>query len=125
MLGLKSLFATTALFISLAFLPVKQADAQIGIGIHIGAPPVCAWGYYDYAPYACAPRGFYGPGYFYSGIFLGVGPWRNWGYAHGWGEYRFRGAEGGRYRYGDGWREDPHRGGDRHFRREGDRHGPR
>jgi hypothetical protein len=51
--------------------------------------PVCSYGYYDYAPYACAPYGFYGPGYFYNGIFLGMGPWAGWGYGHGWGGHRF------------------------------------
>lgn len=72
-----------------------KADAQISI--QIGPPPVCPYGYYDYAPYRCAPVGFYGPGYFYNGIFLGVGPWANWGYAHGWGRHRFVGPRGGRY----------------------------
>ena len=50
---------------------------------------VCAYGYYGYAPYACAPYGYYGPGYFYNGIFLGMGPWGGWGYSHGWGSHRF------------------------------------
>ncbi|WP_229739076.1 hypothetical protein [Edaphobacter dinghuensis] len=82
--------------------PVSTAHAQVSIGIGIGGPPpVCPYGYYDYAPYACAPVGFYGPGYFYNGIFLGVGPWYQWGYRHGWGNHRFIGPGGGRY-YGDG-----------------------
>jgi hypothetical protein len=104
MRGLKILLSATALFMALAFVPAATptANAQIGVGINIGAPPVCAWGYYDYAPYACAPRGFYGPGYFYNGIFLGVGPWHNWGYGHGWGGYRFRGPGGGHYGPGFG-----------------------
>src|ERR1700744_3683794 len=80
------------------------ASAQISINIG-GPPPVCAYGYYDYAPYGCAPMGFYGPGYFYNGIFLGVGPWRHWGYNHGWGSHRFVSSGGGRYRPG------PYRGG--------------
>jgi hypothetical protein len=121
----KVLAASTAFFASLLFAPTKQADAQIGIGINIGAPPPCAWGYYDFAPYACAPRGFYGPGYFYNGIFLGVGPWENWGYAHGWDDHRFRGPGGGRYHYGRGWQEDPHRGGYGRDRNYGHDHGDR
>src|SRR5262249_33928271 len=35
---------------------------------------------YDYAPYACAPYGFYGPDYFVNGIFIGAGPWYHWGH---------------------------------------------
>jgi hypothetical protein len=77
-------------------------QAQVSIGIGIGAPvrtgpPACRWGYYDYAPYRCAPYGFYGQGYFYNGMFLGVGPWSNWGYSHGWGQHRFVESRGGRY----------------------------
>src|SRR5208282_2437897 len=74
----------TTLFASLALVPT--VNAQIAISIN---PPVCSYGYYEYAPYACAPYGFYGPGYFYNGIFLGVGPWRHWGYTHGWGNQRY------------------------------------
>jgi hypothetical protein len=75
-----------------AFVPMVRAQVTISIN-----PPVCSYGYYDYAPYGCAPSGFYGPGYFYNGIFLGVGPWASWGYNHGWGEHRFSGGGGGRY----------------------------
>jgi len=93
MRGFKALLCTTALLAPLALLP--PADAQISI--NIGAPPICSYGYYDYAPYACAPIGFYGPGYFYNGIFLGMGPWSGWGYSHGWGSHRFSNSGGGRY----------------------------
>jgi hypothetical protein len=50
-----------------------KADAQIGFGI--GAEPGCPYGYYDYAPYACAPYGYYGPEWFVGGAFIGAGPW--------------------------------------------------
>ena len=93
MRGFKALLCTTALLAPLALLP--PADAQISI--NIGAPPVCSYGYYDYAPYACAPMGYYGTGYFYNGIFLGMGPWSGWGYSHGWGHHRFSNSGGGRY----------------------------
>ena len=73
---------------------VPAASAQVVISVN---PPVCVYGYYEYEPYGCAPMGFYGPGYFYNGIFLGVGPWSNWGYNHGWGGHRFSGGGGGRY----------------------------
>src|SRR5208282_150412 len=92
------LTSTAALLASLALVPTT-ASAQIAISI---TPPMCSYGYYDYAPYGCAPMGFYGPGYFFNGIFLGVGPWANWGYGHGWGGHRFSGAGGGSYRGGGG-----------------------
>jgi hypothetical protein len=49
------------------------APAQIGISI--GGPPVCPYGYFDYAPYDCAPYGYYGPDWFTGGLFIGAGPW--------------------------------------------------
>jgi hypothetical protein len=70
MRGLKTLRGTTALLAGLALAPTANAQIVFAIGIQ----PVCSYGYYDYAPYACAPRGFYGPGYFYNGIFRGMGP---------------------------------------------------
>jgi hypothetical protein len=69
--------------------PAPAAHAQISFGIDIGGgypdvgPPVCQYGYYGYAPYACAPYGYYGPQWFNGGVFLGAGPW----YGHGWGGY--------------------------------------
>jgi hypothetical protein len=51
--------------------PVVLAPAPV----LVGAPPACAYGYYDYYPYACAPYGFYGPNYFVGGVFIGAGPW--------------------------------------------------
>ena len=84
------LAGATTLLVALA----PTANAEVSISIN---PPVCSYGYYEYAPYGCAPMGFYGPGYFYNGIFLGVGPWASWGYGHGWGEHRFNGGGGGRY----------------------------
>ena len=63
-----------------------NAGAQrvvVGVGVgpgYVGAAPVCAYGYYPYAPYACAPYGYYGPSYFSGGIFIGAGPWFHGGY---------------------------------------------
>jgi hypothetical protein len=93
MRGLKALFCTSALLAPLALLPTANAQ----ISINIGTPPVCSYGYYGYSPYACAPVGYYGPGYFYNGVFLGMGPWAGWGYNHGWGSHRFSNGGGGRY----------------------------
>jgi len=52
-----------------------MASAHIGIGVNIGPAPVCPYGYFDYAPYDCAPYGYYGPDWFVDGIFIGSGPW--------------------------------------------------
>jgi len=50
-----------------------QAAAQISI--NIGVAPVCPYGYFNYAPYQCAPFGYYGPQWFTGGVFIGAGPW--------------------------------------------------
>ena len=104
----RGVFALVCAAVLIPFLAsAPKANAQVSFSVQIGPPPVCPYGYYDYPPYPCAPPGFYGPGYFYNGIFLGVGPWANWGYAHGWGHYRFVGPRGGRY-YPGYWRHHPH-----------------
>ena len=51
------------------------APAQVSIGVGIGGAPNCAYGYFDYAPYNCAPYGYYGPDWFNGGLFIGAGPW--------------------------------------------------
>jgi hypothetical protein len=83
--------AATALFA----LPAHKADAQVSIGIGVGGPPVCAYGYYGYAPYRCAPYGYYGPEWFNGGAFIGAGRWYH-------GDRRFYGNVNRRYdpRYG-------------------------
>ena len=63
----------------LAITPFAHAQSvAIGVGIgpgYVGPAPVCAYGYYAYPPYACAPYGYYGPSWFAGGIFIGAGPW--------------------------------------------------
>jgi len=49
--------------------------AQVAFNVNLGAPPVCPYGYFDYAPYNCAPFGYYGPDWFDGGVFIGTGPW--------------------------------------------------
>jgi hypothetical protein len=49
--------------------------SQAQVSVNIGVAPVCPYGYYDYAPYACAPYGYYGPTWFVNGVFIGAGPW--------------------------------------------------
>jgi len=51
------------------------AVAPAQVSINIGVPPVCPYGYFDYAPYDCSPYGYYGPDWFAGGIFIGAGPW--------------------------------------------------
>jgi hypothetical protein len=56
-------------------LTVATPRTQAQISVSIGPEPACPYGYYDYAPYSCAPAGYYGPTYFVGGRFIGVGPW--------------------------------------------------
>ena len=71
------------------------ASAQVAVGVNIGVPPVCPYGYFDYAPYDCAPYGYYGPDWFVGGLFIGAGPWFH-------GHHGFFGHVDNRY--------DPHHG---------------
>jgi hypothetical protein len=45
------------------------------VAVSIGVEPGCPYGYFDYAPYDCAPYGYYGPDWFVGGLFIGAGPW--------------------------------------------------
>lgn len=56
-------------------LTLAACATQAQVGVEIGPPPLCPYGYYDYAPYPCAPYGYYGPDWFVNGLFIGVGPW--------------------------------------------------
>jgi hypothetical protein len=49
-------------------------SSQAQINVSIGAPD-CPYGYYDAAPYSCAPYGYYGPEWFNGGVFIGAGQW--------------------------------------------------
>jgi len=111
MRGIKFLLGSAALLAVLSMAPAARAQVAVQIGVpapvvDVDVPPVCPYGYYEAPPYACAPVGFYGPGFFFNGIFLGVGPWAGWGYGHGWGEHRFVDAGGGRYHGRGGWDAD-------------------
>ena len=71
--------------LAVLMVPLAHSQAQVSVGIGVGpgyvaGPPVCAYGYYDYYPYTCAPYGFYGPSYFVDGVFIGAGPWYHWGH---------------------------------------------
>lgn len=60
---------------ALAAGSAAPSQAQVSLGVQIGPPPVCPYGYYDFPPYNCAPYGYYGPEWFVNGVFIGAGPW--------------------------------------------------
>jgi hypothetical protein len=47
----------------------RKPEAQVAVEVR--PPPGCPYGYYDVAPYACAPAGYYGPEWFVDGVFIG------------------------------------------------------
>ncbi len=73
----------------------SSSVAPAQISVNIGVAPVCPYGYFDYAPYDCAPYGYYGPDWFVGGVFIGAGPWFH-------GPHGFYGHVDNRY--------DPHHG---------------
>ena len=84
-----------ALALGGTYLLSSPSPAQAQVSVQIGVAPDCPYGYYDYAPYSCAPYGYYGPEWFTGGVFIGAGPWY-----HGRGD--FHGHVNNRY--------DPHHG---------------
>jgi hypothetical protein len=56
-------------------LSASASKPAVQVAVDIGVAPDCPYGYYDYAPYSCAPYGYYGPEWFTGGIFVGAGPW--------------------------------------------------
>lgn len=75
MRGMKYSFLTAIAAAAFLFVPAPKSHAQISVGVNLGPAPDCPYGYYDYAPYNCAPYGYYGPEWFHGGVFLGAGPW--------------------------------------------------
>ncbi len=61
--------------VAVACFTVASPTVHAQIAVDIGVAPDCPYGYYDYAPYDCAPYGYYGPEWFAGGIFIGAGPW--------------------------------------------------
>jgi hypothetical protein len=80
------LLAVVAGICFMAATPKTQAQ----VSVEIGAAPECPYGYYDVAPYNCAPYGYYGPEWFTGGVFIGSGPWFH-------GDEHFRGHVNNRY----------------------------
>jgi hypothetical protein len=65
-----------AAFVGVCFTATAPTlQAQVSVGVSVGAAPDCPYGYYDTAPYGCAPYGYYGPEWFTGGVFIGAGPW--------------------------------------------------
>jgi len=54
-------------------LTVSAPKAEAQVGVSIGVAPECPYGYYDVAPYNCAPTGYYGPEWFNGDGFIGAG----------------------------------------------------
>jgi len=77
------------------FASSPKTPAQIAVGI--GIAPDCPYGYFDYAPYDCAPYGYYGPDWFDGGLFIGAGPWFH-------GRHGFYGHVDNRYDPRNGYR---------------------
>ncbi len=73
--GLKSVVLAAVAALCFTMVSAPRAKAQVSVGVDVGVAPDCPYGYYDYAPYACAPYGYYGPEWFNGGIFIGAGPW--------------------------------------------------
>lgn len=69
--------------------------ARAQVSVEVGVAPACPYGYFSYAPYDCAPYGYYGPDWFEGGVFIGAGPWFH-------GRDHFNGHVDNRY--------DPHHG---------------
>jgi hypothetical protein len=83
---------------------VTAPKAQDQVVIGVGAAPICPYGYYDFAPYSCAPYGYYGPEWYADGVFIGAGPWFR-------GHAEFRGHVDNRYDVQHGYRGPmPNRG---------------
>lgn len=59
----------------LSFLATSSTPAEAQVSVNIGVAPNCPYGYYETAPYGCAPYGYYGPEWFSGGAFIGAGPW--------------------------------------------------
>jgi len=101
---MKNMMLIGLLGLGLMAAPAAQAQpvrfgVTVGVGpAWVGPAPVCAYGYYNYYPYACAPYGYYGPQWFSGGVFIGAGPWYHRGYYGRSGFYGRPGYYNG-YRY--------------------------
>ena len=72
MQGIK--FLTLTAVAGLCFA-ANAPKVQAQVSVEIGVAPQCPYGYYEAAPYGCAPYGYYGAEWFTGGVFVGAGPW--------------------------------------------------
>ena len=98
-----ALFAFAAIFLMVS---APKMNAQVSVGVNIGPAPDCPYGYYDTAPYGCAPYGYYGPEWFTDGVFIGAGPWFH-------GSDDFRGHVNNRYHPDHGYKGPMPKAGDK------------
>jgi hypothetical protein len=89
------LLGVTAVTAGFFMAGLPAADAQVSITV--GVAPACPYGYFDVAPYDCAPSGYYGPEWFSGGAFIGAGPWFH-------GSKEFRGNVNNTYHPQNGYR---------------------
>jgi len=112
-------------FAMLSVLLVSSAysRAQISIGIGIGGysepayvygPPACAYGYYNYEPYVCAPYGYYGPNWSRSGYYGREYYGRGYGY-RGYGREGYEREGYRREGHGRGYERRGYAGGGRGY----------
>ena len=66
-------FEITRIFCSGCRHTERLFYASLTVSVDIGVPQF-AYGYYDFAPYNCAPYGYYGPDWLVGGVFIGAGP---------------------------------------------------
>ena len=101
-----NLLALAVLALGVCLATAPKAAAQVSVNVNLGPAPDCPYGYYDVAPYGCAPYGYYGPEWFVGGAFVGAGPWFH-------GPANFRGHVDNRFHPEHGYKGPMPRPGDR------------
>lgn len=105
--------ASLAILLFAAAGSARAAQIRVGVGtgpVYVGPEPVCAYGYYPYYPYACAPYGYWGPSYFVGGLFIGVGPWYHAHWSPRYYGHAYYGRPGYGYRPASAYRGAPAHG---------------
>jgi hypothetical protein len=72
---MKRIAYLSSIAIAVGFLLASCGPPRVAVGVGVGVPPDCPYGYFETPPYACAPDGYYGPEWFTGGVFIGAGPW--------------------------------------------------
>ncbi len=96
-LALSAVAGCSMLAIAPSAMAQEQAPTTRGeVALSTGSAPACPYGYYDNAPYACSPYGYYSPKWFKAGAFIGAGPWFH-------GPDNFRGSVDNRLNVSNGY----------------------